>query len=86
MRRSPQVDVYRATMDERGGLLLPAEPGARSSMTVGSVLILLDTPDGIVMLTPEQLRARVRTDLAGTDLVGELLADRRADAAYEDYA
>jgi hypothetical protein len=47
-------------------------------------LILLDTPQGLVLMTREQLRERVRSDLAGLDLVGELLADRRTAAALDD--
>jgi hypothetical protein len=53
-------------------------------LTEGSTLILLETPAGIVLLTREQLRSRVRAGLEGSDLVGELLADRRAAAASED--
>jgi hypothetical protein len=49
-------------------------------------LILLETPDGMVLLTREQLRERVRRDLSGPDLVGDLLADRRAAAAADDVA
>ena len=40
---------------------------------------------GLVLLTRDQLRARVREDLAGLDLVTALLADRR-DAAAADEA
>jgi hypothetical protein len=36
-----------------------------------------------VVLTRPQLRALVRADLAGLDLVGELLAERRVEAAAE---
>jgi hypothetical protein len=53
-------------------------------LTEGTGLILLETPGGLVLLTRSQLQERVRADLAGLDLVGELLADRRAEAAVED--
>jgi hypothetical protein len=46
--------------------------------------VLLDTPEGIVLLTREQLRARVRDELAGLDLVDALLDDRRRAAQIED--
>jgi hypothetical protein len=49
-------------------------------------MVLLDTPSGLVLLTRRQLRDRVRADLAGVDLVGELLAERRAAAEAEDAA
>ena len=47
---------------------------------------MLETPAGIVLLTRDQLRTRVRKDLAGTDLVAELLAERRRASAAEDVA
>jgi hypothetical protein len=36
-----------------------------------------------VLLTRPQLQELVRADLTGLDLVGELLAERRAEAAGE---
>jgi len=49
-------------------------------------LVLLETTDGLVLLTRDQLRRRVRDELAGADLVNELLADRRRESAAEDAA
>lgn len=66
--------------------MVPADVRERAGIVEGTVLVLLETPDGLVLLTREQLRARVRKDLAGSDLVSELLADRRAAAAAEDAA
>jgi hypothetical protein len=37
-----------------------------------------------VLLTRSQLQQRVRADLAGLDLVEELFAARRAEAAADD--
>lgn len=67
-------------------MVVPAEVRERAGIAEGTVLVLLDTPTGLVLLTREQLRQRVRADLAGTDLVAELLAERRANAAAEDAA
>jgi UDP-N-acetyl-D-mannosaminuronic acid transferase (WecB/TagA/CpsF family) len=47
---------------------------------------LIETPNGLILLTREQLKARVRAELAGLDLVKELLAERRAQADAEDAA
>ncbi len=44
---------------------------------------MIETADGIVLLTRDQLKRMVRRDLAGPDLVAELLADRRRAAADE---
>ncbi len=74
------------TMGDRGRLVIPAELRERAGLDEGSALLLLEAADGVVLLTREQLKRRVRADLAGTDLVAELLADRRAAAAEEDAA
>lgn len=67
-------------------MVVPAEVRERTGIGEGTVLVLLDTPTGLVLLTREQLRQRVRDDLAGTDLVADLLAERRSNAAAEDAA
>lgn len=77
---------FQVVVGDRGRLVVPAEVRERAGITEGTVLVLLDTPTGLVLLTREQLRQRVRDDLAGTDLVTELLAERRANAAAEDAA
>jgi AbrB family looped-hinge helix DNA binding protein len=76
--------TYVVTVGDRGRLVVPAELRARAGLREGSALVMLDAPGGIVLLTREQLKARVRDELAGTDLVSELLADRRAASAAED--
>lgn len=69
---------------DRGRLVIPAEVREQAGIGEGTPLVLLPTESGLVLLTREQLRARVRADLAGLDLVGDLLADRRRAAALED--
>lgn len=66
--------------------MVPAEVRERSGLTVGTPLMLLETPGGLVLLTRQQLLRRVRDELDGHDLVTELLADRRRAAAHEDLA
>ena len=75
--------TYRTTVGDRGRLVIPAELRDRAGLTEGTTLTLIDTPGGLVLLTRPQLRALVRADLAGLDLVGELLAERRVEAAAE---
>lgn len=67
-------------------MVVPAEVRERTGIAEGSVLVMLETPGGLVLLTRDQLRQRVRDDLAGADLVAELLAERRANAVAEDAA
>ena len=74
------------TVGDRGRLVLPAEVRERAHLTVGTELVLIDSPDGLALLTRDQLKQRVRSDLAGASLVDDLLADRRAAALAEDLA
>lgn len=74
------------TVGDRGRVVLPADLRERAGLAQGTVLALVETPDGIVMMTREQLREVVRRHLAGADLVAGLLADRRAAAAADDLA
>lgn len=78
--------THHVVVGDRGRMVVPAEVRERAGIHEGTALVMLETPDGIVLMTREQLRARVRDELAGTDLVTELLAERRAAAAAEDTA
>lgn len=73
-------------MGDRGRLVIPADLRERAGLAEGTALILFETPTGLVLLTRAQLQELVRADLAGLDLVGELLSERRAEAAAEDAA
>ena len=78
--------TYVIKMGDRGRLVVPAELRARASLVEGTALTIIETSGGMVLMTRDQLRDRVRADLAGLDLVGELLAERRTDAAADDAA
>jgi bifunctional DNA-binding transcriptional regulator/antitoxin component of YhaV-PrlF toxin-antitoxin module len=78
--------TYNVVMGDRGRLVIPAALRERAGLAEGMPLIMLETPTGLVLLTRSQLHDLVRADLAGLDLVGELLAERRAEAAAEDAA
>jgi len=71
-------------MGDRGRLVVPAEVRERAGLTEGSPLVFVETDAGLVLLTREQVKARVRADLSGVDLVDQLLADRRQASAGED--
>lgn len=76
--------TYRVVVGDRGRLVLPVEVRERAGLPEGTELVLLDTPAGLALLTREQLKDRVRADLAGPSLVDALLDARRAAAAAED--
>ncbi|PRZ42538.1 AbrB family looped-hinge helix DNA binding protein [Antricoccus suffuscus] len=78
--------TYPVVMGDRGRLVLPAPLRERLRLEKGSPLVLLDTPQGIVIATREQAKKLVRDSLAGDSLVDQLIAERRAAAAVEDVA
>jgi AbrB family looped-hinge helix DNA binding protein len=73
-------------MGDRGRLVIPAELRAKAGLTEGTPVVLIDTPGGVVLVSREQLKSLVRADLAGIDLLSELLVDRRRQADTEDAA
>lgn len=78
--------THTVVVGDRGRIVVPAEVRDRVGLTTGTPLVLLESPSGLVLMTVEQLRRRVREDLVGLDLVAELVAERRAAAASEDAA
>ena len=82
--RGPMSGTHAVVVGDRGRIVVPAEVRERVGLSEGTHLILLETPEGLVLLTREQLLARVRNELEGLDLVGQLLSDRRTSALRED--
>ena len=78
--------TYTVVMGDRGRLVVPAELRERLDLTPGTPLVLFETSAGVVLTTREQLKSLVRHRLADRDLVAELLAERRSDAAADDVA
>jgi AbrB family looped-hinge helix DNA binding protein len=76
--------TYTVTVGDRGRIVVPQEVRKSADLHAGTSLVLLDTPDGLVLLTQKQLLARVRSEYNDIDLVSDLLADRRKAAATED--
>lgn len=78
--------THAATMGDRGRLVIPLELRTRAGLREGTPLVLVESERGIVVMTREQARAHLRAQLGGTDLVAELLAERRRRAESEDAA
>ena len=78
--------TYAVVMGDRGRLVVPVDVRVRAQLESGTPLILVETEQGIILLTREQARTRIAASLQGADLVTALLAERRADAAAEDLA
>ena len=78
--------TYTLVVGDRGRIVVPAGVRDEAGLVEGTEMVLLSTPGGLVLLTREQLLARVRGELEGVDLVAELLAERRLAAAQEEVA
>lgn len=76
--------THSVVVGDRGRIVVPAAVRERAGLLEGTPLIMLETPGGIVLLTREQLRSRVRQELEGLDLVADLLAERRNASEHED--
>lgn len=78
--------THTIVMGNRGRIVVPSEVRARAGLAEGTPMVLVESSDGLVLLTRSQLTERVRRNLAGLDLVEGLLSGRRREAAQEDAA
>ncbi|MXZ67738.1 MAG: AbrB/MazE/SpoVT family DNA-binding domain-containing protein [Acidimicrobiia bacterium] len=76
--------THAVTMGDRGRLVVPAEVRARHGFDRGTVLVFTESPWGLVLTKREALLAQIQSELKGSNLVDELLTDRRRQAAIED--
>jgi AbrB family looped-hinge helix DNA binding protein len=76
--------TYTVVMGDRGRLVIPAELRERAGLAEGTTLVVVESEHGLALLTRRQLLEQVRRDLAGLDLVGELLAQRRHEADVDE--
>lgn len=78
--------TFVAPMGDRGRLVIPAELRARQHWDQGVPLLMIEAEGGVVLLTREQAKALIRSQLEGQSLLEALLAERRAAAAQDDAA
>ena len=78
--------TFVAPMGDRGRLVIPAELRSRQNWEQGVPLLMIETAGGVIVLTREQAKTLVRSQLEGTDVVASLLAERRTAALAEDAA
>jgi AbrB family looped-hinge helix DNA binding protein len=81
-------EVYRATLDASGRIVVPAELRSVLGVSPGDALLIYRDQAGVHVETPDQAIADMQRffgELASPDvnLVDELLAERRADAERE---
>lgn len=77
-------DTLAVNVGEKGRVVVPSSIRARHGWETGSTLVAIDTELGVLLADRSALEALVRSRLAGRDLVGELIADRRREAAHDD--
>lgn len=68
----------------KGRIVVPASIRARHQWVEGSALVALDTELGVLFADQATVERLVRARLAGHDLLGDLLSDRRREAARDD--
>lgn len=78
------MGIYAVVMGDRGRIVVPAAVRERAGLSAGTPLVVVESSEGLILLTREQLRARIRDELSNADLVGQLLADRRRASVRED--
>lgn len=78
------LGAHQLTMGDRGRIVIPADARSRAGLVTGTPLILFETSDGFELYSQEQLSNKVAAGLRGSDLVGDLLAERRREAAREN--
>lgn len=74
---------HAVTVGDRGRFVLPAEIRERHGWEPGTALVAIDTDAGLLVMSVEQGLAWMRHRLEGRDVVSELLAERRAEAAQD---
>lgn len=78
--------THAVKMGDRGRLVVPADLRQRQRWDQGTPLIFLETEEGVIVVTRDQMKARVRKQLAGPSLADELIRERRDEATQEDSA
>jgi bifunctional DNA-binding transcriptional regulator/antitoxin component of YhaV-PrlF toxin-antitoxin module len=70
-------------MGDGGQVVFPADIRERRSWHTGTRLVAVETRSGVLLADRADIEALVSRQLAGRDLVSELLDERRAAAAAE---
>ncbi|MFD1723099.1 AbrB/MazE/SpoVT family DNA-binding domain-containing protein [Amnibacterium endophyticum] len=69
---------------DKGRIVVPAEVRAARNWTAGTVLVLVETPDGLLLTERGSALRMVRERLRGRSLVDELEGERRDAARAEE--
>jgi len=78
--------TFHMTVGNKGRVVLPADVRSRFGWDEGTVLIAFETESGFEIMDRAEALRRVRAEFAGKgkELLEELFAERRAEAARDD--
>jgi AbrB family transcriptional regulator, stage V sporulation protein T len=82
--------TYTVKVEKSGRILIPAEVRRQMEIKEGETTVILSVDEtGIRVNTQKQALERVRAEVrkyvpAGSDIVGEFLAEKRAEVAREN--
>jgi bifunctional DNA-binding transcriptional regulator/antitoxin component of YhaV-PrlF toxin-antitoxin module len=69
---------------QNGAVTIPTDYFEAHGWRDGTVLVVLDGDDGLLITSRDDLERKVQADLARTNLVDELLRERREAARREN--
>jgi bifunctional DNA-binding transcriptional regulator/antitoxin component of YhaV-PrlF toxin-antitoxin module len=72
--------AYSAKVGNKGRVVIPAGLRESQGWTDDTVLLFVDEPDGVRLLSRDDLERQVLAEMSGATLVEELLAERREEA------
>ena len=78
--------THAFTVGDRGRVVLPSRLRQSRGWPEGTTLVAIETATGVVVASRDELESIVAKQLAGIDLVAQLLEERRASAARDDRA
>ena len=78
--------THAFTVGDRGRVVLPSRLRQNRAWPEGTTLIAIESATGVVVASRDELESIVAKQLAGIDLVAQLLEERRASAARDDHA
>jgi len=79
--------THTIRVGDKGRMVVPSDVRERFGWSEGTTLIAVEgseTENGLLVLSQDAALAAIRSQLAGHDLVADLLEERRAAAARED--
>ena len=77
-------DTQTISVGNKGRIVVPASARNRHSWREDTELIVVDKPEGVLLMTREEALRAVRNQLGDSSPVDALTSERREQAARED--